>query len=110
MNWFQKFWGNPNVHILGAMAAGAASVAFPAYAAPLQIVSGVLGSAAVLTPEAPGQAVLPDKPAAPPAPVITLPPAASGGSYHAVDYANLAAAILAQFAQKPSDPPATPKA
>lgn len=98
MNWFQRLWSNPNVHILGALASGAASVAFPAYSGALQIVSGALGTAGVLLPEQPTHVVLP---AAPVAPVITLPPSTTGGAYHAVDYANLAAALLAQFAAPP---------
>jgi hypothetical protein len=107
MNWFQRLWSNPNVHILGALASGAASVAFPAYAGALQVAAGILGGAGVLLPEQPGHVVLPGAVAAAP-PVIALPPAAGGGAYHAVDYANLAAALLAQFVQPPA-PPAPPK-
>lgn len=112
MNWFQKLWNNPNVHIIGALASGAASVAFPAYAGALQILAGALGTAGVVLPESPNQTVLKDSvpvpatPAAPPPPVVNLPPAAGGGSYHAVDYANLAAALIQQFAAKQPDPPA----
>src|SRR5258706_6381378 len=84
MNWFQKLWNNPNVHILGAIATGAASVAFPAYAPTLQVVAGTLAAAGWALPEQPGQAMLPGS-----APVVTLPPAVAGGSYHAVDYAAL---------------------
>lgn len=110
MNWFQKLWTNPNVHILFALASGAASIAFPVYAGALQIVAGAFGTAGVLLPEQPGHVVLPA--VAPPdvvavtptATVVTLPTAAAGGSYHAVDYANLAAALLHQFAQ-PTPPP-----
>lgn len=98
MNWFQKLWSNPNFHLVGAILSGAASVAFPAYAPALQVVAGTLGAVGVALPEQPGQAVIPSAPAAPVAPVVALPPAAAGGSYHAVDYANLAAALVAQFA------------
>lgn len=93
MNWFQRLWNNPNVHILGAMVSGAASIALPAYAPALQVLSGVLGTAGVALPEQPGHAILP-----PAVPVVTLPPAVSGGSYHSVDYANLAAELIKQFA------------
>lgn len=103
MNWFQKLWSNPNFHLIGAIASGAASVAFPAYAPALQVVAGTLGAVGVALPEQAGQAVLPPAaPVAPPAPVVALPPAVGGGAYHAVDYANLAAALLAQFAAPPA--------
>jgi hypothetical protein len=93
MNWFQRLLNNPNAHILGAMAAGAASVALPAYAPALQVVAGVLGTAGVALPEAPAA------PVAPAAPPVALPPAVGGGAYHPVDYANLAAALLAEMAK-----------
>lgn len=106
MNWFEKIWNNANFHIFGAMAAGAASIAFPQFAVPLQVVAGTLGTAAAALP---GGSVISGTPPGPvpvatpvtPAPVVVLPAAAAGGSYHAVDYANLAAALLAQFAPKP---------
>lgn len=97
MNWFQKLWNNPNLHIIAGIASGAASVAFPAYADPLRIVAGAFGGAGLLLPEQPNQAVLKDKPVAP---IVNLPPAAGGGSYHAIDYANLAAALVQQLAPK----------
>lgn len=99
MNWFQKLWSNPNFHLIGAIASGAASVAFPQYAPALQVVAGTLGAVGVALPEQAGQAVIQPVPA----PVVALPPSAAGGSYHAVDYANLAAALLAQLA-KPEQP------
>lgn len=102
MNWFQKLLNNPNAHLIGAIAAGAASKAFPAYSGALEIVAGTLVGTGYLTPEAPGQAVLPT-PVAAPAPVITLPPAAAGGSYHKEDWASFAAAVIAQLA-KPEQP------
>lgn len=97
MNWFQRLLNNPNAHIIGAIATGAASIAFPAYAGALQIVSGVLGSAAVALPDVPKAPAAPVTPIA--APPVVLPAAAGGGAYHAVDYANLAAALLAEFAK-----------
>ena len=92
MNWFQRLLNNPNVHIIGAMAAGAASVALPTYAPALQVLAGALGTAGVALPEQPK----PPEPIATPAPVVALPAAAAGGSYHAVDYAALAAALVQQ--------------
>lgn len=86
MNWFQRLINNPNAHIIGAMAAGAASIALPAYAPALQAVAGALGVAGVALPEQPK-----------PVPVVDLPPAIAGGSYHAIDYAALAAALFQQF-------------
>lgn len=102
MNWFQNIWNNANFHIFGAMAAGAASIAFPQFAIPLQVVAGTLGTAAAALPGGSVIGAGPTPIAIPvaPAPVITLPPAVAGGAYHAVDYANLAAALLAQFAPK----------
>lgn len=92
MNWFQKFFSNPNVHAISSGLATAASMAFPQYAAPLQVVAGTLAITAAAIPENP--VVVPT----PVAPVLTLPTAAGGGSYHAVDYAALGAALLAQLA------------
>lgn len=89
MNWFQRLINNPNAHIIGAIASGAASVAFPAYAPALQAVAGALGVAGVALPEQPA-----------PVPIVNLPPAVAGGSLHAVDYAALAASLIEQFATK----------
>lgn len=99
MNWFAKLLNNPNTHIIGALASGAASVAFPAYAGALQVAAAAFAAPALALP---GGAIGTPTPIATP-PVIALPPAAAGGFYHAVDYANLAAALLAQFA-KPEQP------
>lgn len=113
MSWFQKLLNNPNVHLLGSLITGGLSIAFPQFAVPLQIVAGSLvGTAALL----PGGAAMSGSPIATPVvvtpPIVTttpqgttvnIPAAAAGGSYHAIDYATLAANILTQFAK-----PATP--
>lgn len=98
MNWFTKLWNNPNIHIVLGTAAGIAATIFPAYSTALMATSAVLGTAAVALPDQ-----KPVAPVVPPAPVVALPAAAAGGSYHAVDYAQLGAALLAQFATKPAD-------
>lgn len=89
MNWFAKLWSNPNLHIALGTAAGVAATVFPQYQAPLATAAVVLGGAGI---------GLPEQPATPS--VVNLPPAQAGGSYHAVDYASLAAALLAQFGRK----------
>lgn len=104
MNWFQNIWNNANFHIFGAMLAGAASIAFPEFAVPLQVVAGTLGTAAAALPGGSVIATPAAAPAVAPAPVINIPAPVAGGSYHAVDYANLAAAVLAQLAPKPEVP------
>lgn len=101
MTWFQKFFSNPNVHALASAATGAAAIMFPQYQLPLTVVASTLATTAAAIPENPVPVPVPM--VAP----ITLPPAAAGGSYHAVDYANLAAALLAQFASTPA--PNTPQ-
>lgn len=101
MNWFTKLWNNPNLHIVMGTAAGMAATIFPQYQAALMATSAVLGTAAVALPEV--APVIPAAAAAP-TPVIALPPATSSGSYHAVDYAALAAALVQQFATPPVKP------
>lgn len=112
MNWFQKLINNPNVHALGALVTGGLSIAFPQFAVPLQIVAGTLVGSTALLPG--GAAMAGPTPIATPVvpPVITttaqgttvnIPAPAAGGSYHAIDYANLAAALVSQLA-KPADP------
>lgn len=98
MNWFQKLLNNPNVHIGAALVSGAASVAFPQYAPALQVVAGALGASGIALPEQP-KAASPAAPAPVAAPVINLPPAIAGGSYHKEDWINFAAALAAQFAK-----------
>lgn len=99
MNWFQQFFSNPNVHAIGSALTGAASIAFPQYSLPLQVVSATLAGTAAAIPENPVAVPMAVSPIA--APVVTLPPAQAGGSYHAVDYATLAASLIAQFAKTP---------
>ncbi len=112
MSWFQNLLNNPNVHSLGALISGALSIAFPQFSVPLQIVAGALvGTSALL----PGGAALsgttpiatPVTPVVPVPPIVTttpqgttvnIPAASAGGSYHAIDYATLAANLLAQLA------------
>jgi len=112
MNWFQNLINNPNVHSLGALISGALSIAFPQFAVPLQIVAGALVDTSALLPG--GAALSGTTPIAtvPVPPIVTttpqgttvnIPAASAGGSYHAIDYATLAATLLAQLAK-----PATP--
>ena len=83
MNWFQRLWNNPNLHVAVGTAAAIATQAFPAYAVPLTAVAGVLGASGIMLPEqAP---LLKDKPAP---------------SMHAQDYAALAAAIAEAMQKK----------
>ena len=99
MNWFQKFFTNPNVHAIAAGLSPGFMMAFPQYAPAIAALGTVTGLVAAATPEHP--VVVPQP--APLPPVVSVPPAAQGGSYHAVDYANLAAALVTQFATKPAD-------
>lgn len=116
MNWFQKLLNNPNVHLLGSLITGGLSIAFPAFAVPLQIVAGTLvGTGALLpgngalsgtTPIATPVVVTPAPPivtTTPQGTTVNIPAASAGGSYHAIDYATLAANLLAQLAPKPVD-------
>jgi hypothetical protein len=110
MNWFQKLLNNPNVHIAAAMVSGAASIAFPAYALPLQALAGLFGTAGMALPEAPRATSMPAVvvPAAV-APVSTPVVLASGTSMHAADYAALLTNIV-QMALQPQPKPAAPAA
>lgn len=104
MNWFQTFFSNPNVHAIASALTGAASILFPAYSLPLQVVSATLAGTAAAIPEHPVAVPMPVAPVPIATPVVNLPPAQAGGSYHAIDYANLAAALVAQLATpKPVD-------
>lgn len=92
MNWFSRLWNNGNFHAVVATLAGAASVVFPSQSQTLQVIAGAFAAPALALP---GGSIIPSA-----APVVNLPPAVGGGSYHAVDYENLAAALLQQFAPK----------
>lgn len=98
MNWFQTFFSNPNVHAIASALTGAASILFPQYSLPLQVVSATLAGTAAAIPEHPVAVPMPTIPPVPPTPILTLPPSQAGGSYHAIDYATLAASLLAQLA------------
>lgn len=110
MNWFQKFFTNPNNHaVLASVANVAQGVSYaaghPEIGMAIAAVGTIAGLQSAATPENP-VAVPIALPAAPipghavGGPVIQLPPAIAGGSYHAEDWMNLAATIAAQFAQK----------
>lgn len=106
MNWFQKFFTNPNTHAVLAAAANAAqSVAYAAGHPEVGVAIAAVGTIAGLqsagTPENPVAVSVPSQSIpghATGGPVIQLPPAAAGGSYHKDDWMNLAASIAAQFA------------
>lgn len=98
MNWFQTFFSNPNVHAIASALTGVASIMFPIYALPLQVVSATLAGTAAAIPENPVAVPMPVTPTSIATPIVNLPPPVSGGSYHAIDYANLAAALVAQLA------------
>lgn len=108
MNWFQKFFTNPNVHaVLAASANVAQSVAYnvghPEIGVAIAAVGAVAGLQSAGTPENPVAVAIPSQPIpghATGGPVIQLPPAAAGGSYHKEDWLNLAASLAAQFAPK----------
>jgi hypothetical protein len=87
MNWFQRIWNNPNMHVAAAMAAGAASIRYPEYKDALATVAGVLGASGILLPEQ--------------APVLKpAPPAAPTGSMHGIDYIQMAAAFAEAMKKK----------
>lgn len=130
MNWFQKLWSNPNTHIFIGLISGVAAAFIPPVYAPIAAaLAATFGSAGIALPSLPpttvtlpashpavvaAVAAVTSTAAASPAPVITVPVAVAGGSYHTVDYANLAAALINQFgraaASQQVDPPkpATP--
>lgn len=90
MNWFQKFFSNPNVHAIGAALASAATIFFPQYALPLAAVGSLLGVTAAAIPENP---VLVPVPVHNPASIV-LPTVAPGTSYHSAQYAELFTALI----------------
>lgn len=99
MNWFQRFFTNPNNHAIIAGVANAAQVAaiatgHPEVSMAIAAVGTAAGFQAAGTPETP---TVPIPGHAVGGPVITLPPAAGGGAYHATDWLNLAASIANQF-------------
>ena len=108
MNWFQRLWSNPNTHIIVGTIAGVASSFVPLpYQAVAAALAGAFGAAGVALPSSPPTMVVPaTAPIQVPtgtvanpgsAPVINLHPALAGGSFHTVDYANLAAELINQF-------------
>lgn len=109
MNFFQRFFTNPNNHALAASAANVAqSVAFTMGHPEIGMAIAAIGTAAGLQ-----SAATPENPVAVPmtvpstpipghatgGPVIQLPPAIAGGSYHTQDWVNLIATLSAQFIQ-----------
>lgn len=114
MNWFQRFFTNPNVHAVASSVLHIAQpVAYmtghPEIGMAIAAVGTIAGLQAAATPENP-VAVPISLPAAPipghaeGGPVIQLPPSIAGGSYHTQDWINLAATLAAQFAPKPAAP------
>lgn len=108
MNWFQRFFTNPNMHaIASALASPAQAIAFtlghPEVAFAISTLGAATGLIAAATPENPTLIAVPAAAVPVPGmaaggPVIHLPPAANGGSYHAQDWINFAGALAAQFA------------
>lgn len=114
MNWFQRFFTDPNNHaVLSSAANVAQGIAYasghPEVGMAIAAVGTMTGLQAAATPENPVAVPMPGTPATPipghasGGPVIQLPPAVNGGSYHASDWLNLAASVAAQFATKPAD-------
>lgn len=107
MNWFQRFFTNPNVHaVFSGLVNAAQPVAYatghPDIGMAIAAVGTIAGLQAAATPENPvavpvAVASTPIPGHATGGPVIQLPPAAAGGSYHASDWINLAATLAAQF-------------
>lgn len=114
MNWFQRFFTNPNVHsILAAVANVAQPVAFstghPEVALAIAAVGTLTGVVSAATPENPvlvptAQPAMPVPGLPTGGPIVHLPPAASGGSYHANDWLILATQLMQQFAPPPAAP------
>lgn len=102
MNWFQRFFTNPNVHAIGAAALNAVQPAAIALGHPeIALAASVLGTTTGLIAAAtPENLPSPIPGIASGGPIVHLPPAAAGGSYHASDWMNLAAQLAAQFAPK----------
>lgn len=100
MNWFQRFFTNPNVHAISAAVMNAAQpIAYAAGHPEIGLAISVLGTTTGLvsaaTPEYPSAAAVPGHVSG--GPVVQLPPAANGGSYHADDWIKLATTLAAQF-------------
>lgn len=92
MNWFQRFWNNPNNHIVLGTLSGVAATVFPEYKEPLAAAAVALGGAGVM---------LPEQPKAEPKPEIQATPIAiPQGTLHTADYVGIAQALLAAFAKK----------
>lgn len=110
MNWFQKLFTNPNVHaVLSAAVNAAQPIAYatghPEIGVAIAAVGTIAGLQSAATPENPVAVPISlPAPAIPGhaegGPIIQLPPAAAGGSYHTQDWVNLAATLAAQFSQK----------
>lgn len=98
MNWFEKLILNANTHNLGAAGLLLTGIFAPEVIPLAKAAMGAVGLA-ISGAALPGGSILEPAPSA--VPLVTLPPAAAGGSYHAVDYAALAAALLQQFAPPP---------
>lgn len=108
MNWFQKLITNANVHNVGAGALLLTGLFAPEV---LPLAKAAAGAVGLVTTGAmlPGDSILAGTPGTAPtplpaAPLLNLPPAAAGGSYHTIDYAALGVALLQQIAsvQQPS--------
>lgn len=105
MNWFQRFFTNPNVHanmsaVLNAAQPLAVVLGHPEIAIAIAAVGTMTGLQAAAMPEKPVLVPMKADPIpghAEGGPVIQLPPAAKGGSYHAQDWITLAASLAAQF-------------
>lgn len=114
MNWFQRFFTNPNNHAVFASVANVAQgVAYgmghPEVGMAIAAVGTAAGLQAAATPENPvAVPVALPAPAIPGhavgGPVFQLPPAALGGTYHASDWANLAVSLASQFAPPAAKP------
>ena len=95
MNWFQKFFTNPNVHALGAALAPGLMTAFPQYALAIGTVGTLAGVVAAATPENPVIVSTPP----------TVPPPVPG-SMHKEDWSALiATAVQAAMAAKAAKEP-----
>lgn len=113
MNWFQRFFTNPNVHaVFSGLVNAAQPIAYasghPEIGMAIAAVGTVAGFQAAAIPENPVAVpmAVPSTPIpghATGGPVIQLPPAINGGAYHTEDWVKLAASLAAQFV-----PPARP--
>ncbi len=99
MNWFQKLWANPVVHVVLTVGSSVAGVVFPQYQVAAAALAGAFGlnaahAATTLT-------------VAPPSVTSWAPPAT--GSLHALDYAGIIAALVQGMKDaglvKTADPP-----